>query len=452
MKGYSRRHFIGQTSIALAASSQLGLLATNAVADASDGYCAMVCILLAGGADSFNMLVPYDDDRYAAYAGVRSDLALPQEDLLPLAYSGSDGQLFGVHPGFVEVQQLFDSGDMAFVANIGPLAAPTSRLEYDAGSVPLPLGLFSHADQIAVWQTGAAGARLATGFGGRVADLIQPQVTSGPVSMNISMSGTNLFQTGVDVASYAMDAATGVRPLAGYRESGNEIFSAAIDALLATEYADPFRSTYAAQVRNAIDSGIELGLVLDTAPILNTAFSDGGLAEALAQIARVISVRDVLGAQRQTFFVTVGGWDHHDDVLEKQAGMLPGISRALAEFHHALTEMNVLNDVTTFTISDFGRTLTSNGKGSDHGWGGHNLVMGGAVNGGQVYGQYPDLTPGTDLDLGRGRFLPTTSTDEFYAELALWFGVAPSQLELVLPNIARFYSPESSPPPLGFLS
>ncbi len=399
-----------------------------------------------------NPLVPYDDSRYAAYAGVRSDLALPQEDLLPLAYNGTDGQLFGVHPGLAELQQLFDAGDLAFVANIGPLAAPTARAEYDLGSVPLPLGLFSHADQIAVWQTSAAGNRIATGFGGRVADLIQPQVSSGPVSMNISMSGTNLFQTGRNVASYAMDAADGMRALAGYRESGNEIFSNVVDTLLAAQYADPFRTTYAAQVRDAIDTGIELSIALDAAPVLNSTFSAGGLSEALAQIARVISVRDILGAQRQTFFVTVGGWDHHDEVLEKQAQMLPGISLALSEFHTALGEMGVGNDVTTFTISDFGRTLTSNGRGSDHGWGGHNLVMGGAVNGAQVYGEYPDLTPGTDLDLGRGRFLPTTSTDVFYAELALWFGVTPSQLDLVLPNIGRFYSPESSPPPLGFLS
>jgi uncharacterized protein (DUF1501 family) len=449
---HTRRRFLGHTGVALTASSQLGWLASNARAGLTDDYCAMVCILLAGGADSFNMLVPADTDRYATYASVRSDLALAQEDLLPLSYTGTGGQNFGVHPGLTEVQQLFDGGDLAFVSNIGPLAAPTSRIEYDQASVPLPLGLFSHADQIAVWQTAAAGGRLATGVGGRIADLVQPQVNAGPVSMNISMSGTNLFQTGNDVASYAIDASDGVRSLAGYGDIGNEAFSSAVDALLANEYADPFRATYAGQLRDAIDSGAELSQALDAAPVLNTNFSIGGLSEALAQIARVISVRDLLGVQRQTFFVTVGGWDHHDEVLNNQARMLPGISRGLSEFHSALTEMGILDGVTTFTISDFGRTLTSNGRGSDHGWGGHNMVMGGAVNGGEIYGQYPDLTPGTDLDLGRGRFLPTTSIDEFYAELALWFGVAASDLDQVLPNIGRFYAPTSSPPPLGFLN
>lgn len=351
-----------------------------------------------------------------------------------------------------EIQQLYNTGDLSFVANIGPLAEPTSRAQYDAGSVALPLGLFSHSDQISVWQTAAAGARVATGFGGRVADLLEAGNNNGPVSMNISVAGTNLFQTGVGAAGYAVDAQEGVRALAGYGENETDLFTTAVDSVLNATYDDPFRATYAGELRRAIDSGAELNAALSAAPELISTFSPDGLSQALGRIAQIISVREQLGVSRQTFFVSVGGWDHHDEVLNNQARMLPGISRGLAEFHAALSEMSLLDSVTTFTISDFGRTLTSNGRGSDHGWGGNNLVMGGSVNGGQIFGQYPEMALGTELDLGRGRFLPTTSTDEFYADLTLWFGVAPDALGLVLPNVSRFYDPLSAPPPLGLFT
>ena len=172
----------------------------------------------------------------------------------------------------------------------------------------------------------------------------------------------------------------------------------------------------------------------------------------MRQIARIIGARDALGASRQTFFVTVGGWDHHDEVLNNQARLLPQVSAGLGEFRSALVELGVFSDVTTFTTSDFGRTLTSNGRGSDHGWGGHHIVMGGAVNGGVMYGDYPTLSAANPLDVGRGIYAPTTSVDEYFAELALWFGVSVSDLDHVLPNVRSFYSPESGAPPLGFLT
>ncbi|MGB5346971.1 MAG: DUF1501 domain-containing protein, partial [Woeseia sp.] len=175
-------------------------------------------------------------------------------------------------------------------------------------------------------------------------------------------------------------------------------------------------------------------------------------SQSLRQIARVIGARDALGATRQTFFITVGGWDHHDDVIDNQANMLPAISKGLQEFRDALTELGVFDEVTTFTTSDFGRTLTSNGKGSDHGWGGHHVVMGGAVNGGSIYGDYPILSPSSPLDTGRGVYAPTTSVDEYFAELARWFGVPASELDEVLPNVRTFYSPESNQPPVGFMN
>ncbi|NKB99994.1 MAG: DUF1501 domain-containing protein [Pseudomonadales bacterium] len=447
----NRRRFLGHAGIALAGSTQLSTFARVAHAAPGGDYCAMVCILLAGGADSFNILTPYDDDRYTEYATTRSDLALPQEDLLPLSFVGGAGAEFAVHPGMSEVQSLFDSGDLAFLANIGPLAEPTSRAAYDAGTVELPLGLFSHSDQIAVWQTATAGSRVNTGFAGRVADILEPRIATGPVSMNISMSGTSLFQTGEQITGYVMDPGEGVRTVAGYGD-GSETLVPIIDNLLAIDYGDPFRSTYANGLRDAIDSGAELSSALTGAPPLSTAFSDTDFSTAMRQIANVISVRGALGVERQTFFVTVGGWDHHDEVLDNQARMLPGISQGLAEFHAALTELGVLDQVTTFSISDFGRTLTSNGRGSDHGWGGNQFVMGGGVNGGQIFGDYPSLALGTDLDLGRGRFLPTMSTDELYGDLALWFGVAPEELSTVLPNIGRFYDTSGGGSPLGLFA
>jgi uncharacterized protein (DUF1501 family) len=371
---------------------------------------------------------------------------------LPLAYTGANGEAFALHPGLGDVRALFDQGEVAFIANVGTLVEPTDKQAIEVGTARLPLGLFSHADQIAQWQTSVPDRRIATGVAGRIADIVGESQAAPPISMNISLSGTNVFQTGATVSDYSLDATEGVRLVAGYGEPGSEVFTDALDALLGASYGDPFRRTYARKLRGAIDTGAAFKAVLDDAPTLATTFSADPLGRSLAQIAKVISARGALLASRQTFFVTVGGWDHHDDVLPEQARMLPVVSRALMEFRRALGELGVLDRVTTFTISDFGRTLTSNGKGSDHGWGGHQLVMGGAVAGGSVYGNYPSLVPENALDVGRGRYIPTTSVDEFYAELALWYGIAPSELDLVLPNIRRFYAPESSGPPVGFMA
>ena len=444
----NRRQFLQHMGVAGLAASQLNWLSANAQADADSDYCALVCILLAGGADSFNMLLPYASNAYAEYAAIRADLALPRETMIPLATSIGDPE-YAVHPGMSELADLYASGDVAFVANVGPLAEPTSRAAFEAGSVRLPLGLFSHSDQIAVWQTATAGERGTTGFGGRMSDILADSFSSGPISMNVSLSGANLFQTGTATNSYALGE-NGVNSIAGYGEADNQVLTQAFDRLLALPDPDPFRGTYRQTLRGAIDAGTELSAALSSAPELQTMFGSGELSRGLAQVARVISARELLGAQRQTFFITVGGWDHHDEVLDNQARMLPGISQGLAEFHAALTEMGLVDAVTTFTISDFGRTLTSNGRGSDHGWGGNNIVMGGAVNGGQIFGTYPELAAGNDLDVGRGRLLPTTSVDEFYADLALWFGIAPSAIADVLPNLGRFRDVTQGPP-LGLL-
>ncbi|MFK8032187.1 MAG: DUF1501 domain-containing protein [Gammaproteobacteria bacterium] len=455
-----RRDFLTHScSLGVAAATlsstvlQLGLT-RHAAAQQSAGYRALVCVLLAGGNDSFNMVVPTDADQYGEYASIRSDLALPRESLLPLSGSGTGGRNYGVHPGMPELQSLYANGDAAIIANVGTLLEAFDAAAVENGVARLPLGLFSHADQINQWQTAVADGRIAQGWGGRVADVLAGANVNNGISMNISLSGTNVFQSGVNTNEYSIDATgNGVSGINNYDDGTffGDLRKRMIDDMLAIPRSNVLQREYSRRLRGAVDAGGEFATALASAPDIATAFSDNSFAQALRQIARVISVRDTLGASRQTFFITVGGWDHHDDVIENQAEKLPLISSGLQQFRDALVELDVFNDVTTFTTSDFGRTLTSNGKGSDHGWGGHHVVMGGGVNGGQMYGDYPLLAANSPLDVGRGIYAPTTSVDEYFAELALWFGVAPSELDQILPGVRSFYSPESGGSPLGFL-
>ncbi len=426
---------------------QLGLARTVAARD--DDYRALVCVLLAGGNDSFNMLVPLDDDQYQAYRGYRSDLALPQDDLLPLQGVAGNGRQYGLHPGMTALQSLFNDGDAALLCNVGTLLEP-----WQGAGGRLPLGLYSHADQIQQWQTSVADQRMAQGWGGRIADILQGPDPVNGISMNVSLSGSNVFQSGQTVAEYSISpAGDGAPGLNGYDDgtAAGDFRKAMVDGLLAVEQQHILRSEYRRRLQSAVDAQQFFTAALSSAPPLATAFSAGYFSQSLRQIARVISARRAIGASRQTFFVLVGGWDHHDEVLANQAAMLPQISAGLAEFRDAMVELGLNDNVTTFTTSDFGRTLTSNGRGSDHGWGGHHIVMGGAVRGRTFYGDFPELDPSNPLDTGRGRYAPTTSVDEYFAELALWFGVSPSELETVLPNVGKFYSPGSSSAPLGFL-
>lgn len=432
---------------------QLGL-ARQASAQSSD-YKALVCILLAGGNDSYNMLVPNDAEHYARYADIRSDLALPQESLLALPNTDSNGRSFALHPGMSGLQSLFASGQAATLAGVGTLLEPMDSASLATGTASLPLGLFSHSDQIQQWQTAVSDERIAQGWGGRIADILEAGNPANGISMNVSLAGNNVFQSGLVTTPYAISAnGDGAPALAGYNEANGEgeFTRAAIDSLLAASQSSLFRREYANRLTSAIESQVTFVDALASAEALPSSFSDAPFSAALRQIARVIAARDALGANRQTFFVTVGGWDHHDDVLDNQAAMLPAIDAGLLEFQTAMNAMGLADQVTTFTTSDFGRTLTSNGKGSDHGWGGHHVVIGGAVNGGQFYGEYPDIYPGNPLDVGRGIYAPTTSVDQYFAELALWFGVSDSDLSTVLPNVNRFFSAGGGAKPLGFLS
>lgn len=455
----SRRRFLTHSCrLGLAAtpvmSTVLGLSGISSAAAADNDYKALVCVLLAGGNDSFNMLVPNDSDSYAEYQSIRADLALPRDQLLGINPLNTAGAGYGLHPSMAEVQSLFNQGKVAMLANVGTLSAPVTLAELQAGTANVPLGLFSHSDQIEQWQTSLPDKRTAIGWGGRMADLLNADNPNNQISMNLSLEGSNIFQNGLSVTEHVLssegDGTVGIR---GYGGDGlfARVGTNAIDSMLAQQYQNIFERVYAGRIRSAIDNQAFFKQAVATVAPLETSFAGDYFSQNLAMVAKSIAARSELGHRRQTYFITFGGWDHHDEVLNSQQTMLAAVSQGLNAFYDATVELGVADQVTTFTISDFGRTLTSNGKGSDHGWGGNQLIMGGAVNGGNLYGQYPALYNGNPLDTGRDRLIPTTSVDEYFAELALWFGVSVNELDTVLPNIRRFYSPQIGVSPIGFL-
>lgn len=463
----SRRNFLGTASCAAIGSttflsSLLNLGVANSLAGMSTSstsnggnYKAMVCILMAGGNDSFNMLVPRNGSHYTEYSNARSNLALPQGELLPINYTDINGKQFGLHPSMPEIQTLFNDNKLAFVSNVGTLVEPTTKVQYLNGSVPVPVGLLSHADQIQQWQTSIPQTRSSKGWGGRIADILQAGNSNQNISMNVSLSGTNIYQVGETATEYAIRASAGGSVGIGVYDGTSPLDMAlkgGVESLLAQQYKDIFKSTFANKIVDSQANHVEFSSAIGQAPILTTTFSSNDLSANMELIAKTISVKDVLGVNRQTFFINFGGWDHHDLVLDNQTAMLSVVSKALSEFQAAMEELGLADCVTTFTMSDFGRTLTSNGNGSDHAWGGNVMVMGDSVNGGQVYGNYPSLALGGNDDVGGAILLPSISTDEYFAELSKWFGVANNDLNYVLPNIGNFYDPNSASLPLGFMT
>ncbi len=450
----SRRHFLSRTGLAGLAStpvlsSLLNLRLMNSAVAATNnfdatGYRALVCVFLAGGNDSFNMLVPRGAVPYSEYSASRGRLALASNSLLPISHQ--NGSQYGVHPAMPDVQNLYNQGDLGFVANVGTLVEPTTVADFNAGR-NLPVGLFSHKDQIQHWQTSLPQSRGAlSGWSGRVADMLTDTVNlTSSFGLNIGIGEFNAMQKGNQTNAFVVDRTGNAIEL-------NPFQLTPAKSILQDTYQNIFAKTYAAQSSASIDLAKEYSQLTGSA-VVNTPFPASGMGSGLKGVARAIASRSALGMQRQIFFVQLGGFDHHDDVLVKQQEKLTEVSQALGAFWNALVELGMTNNVTTFTASDFGRTLSSNNDGSDHGWGGNQMVMGGAVRGGRIYGTFPgSLAVGNPLDTGRGRFLPTTSVDEFNAELAMWFGVPnDGSLEQVLPNIRNFYAGGSTVGPLGFL-
>lgn len=466
-KGMNRRNFLGTASCAAIGSttflsSFLNMGLANSLAgmstpslSAGGNYKALVCVLLAGGNDSFNMLVPRNGSHYNEYAASRSNLALPQGNLLPLNFTDGNGKQFGLHPSMPEVQSLFNNNKLAFISNVGTLVQPTTKTQYVNGSVPVPVGLLSHADQIQQWQTSIPQTRSSKGWGGRMADILHAANGNQNISMNISLTGTNIFQVGNNTSEYAIRAlaggSVGINVLKG-RSALDQVLKGGAESILSQQYQDIFRSTYTDKINDSQANHEEFSAAISQAPALTTSFSENEVSANMELIAKTIAVRNVLNVSRQTFFITFGGWDHHDEVLNNQVAMLSIVSKALSEFQTALEELGIADCVTTFTASDFGRTLTSNGNGTDHAWGGNVMVMGDSVLGGNIYGEYPSLSLDGNDDVGGAIMLPSISTDEYFAELSKWFGVTNGNLSYVLPNISNFYDPNSSSLPIGFMN
>ncbi len=402
---------------------------------------ALVFIMLDGGNDSFNMLVPRDNQHYREYRNSRSNLALAQNNLLSLNNrSDQQGREFGLHPAMPEVQTLFNQQNLAFVANIAPMIEPTRKLAMQNGSATLPLGLLSHADQFRHWQTSRPDARINQGWFGYFADALQPRRSDSQIPMNISLAGSNIMQNGVLGSHYSITDQGSVGLIVNEEKTPlNQALLESFETLLNADYSqDPFKHTYLAQTRQAQARHKTYRDALSPVSV-NTHFSDTPLSQQLKAVARSIKSADRLNLQQQTFFLRYIGWDHHDELLNNHQRMLSVLSKALGEFQQSLNELGIADQVITFTGSDFGRTLTSNGNGTDHGWGGNTLVMGNAVKGGKVYGQYPSLSLGdaNPQDAGDGVLIPTTATDQLYAELARWFGVADKDIHTLFPNLKK---------------
>ncbi|HZI86263.1 MAG TPA: DUF1501 domain-containing protein [Pyrinomonadaceae bacterium] len=439
-------------SMALASSLEsfgtVHALTPQAAAD----YKALVCIFLNGGNDGNNMFVSLE--QYASYAAARGvDLAIPQAQLLPVSPTG--GGSFGFHPNMPEMRDLFNQGRLAVVCNNGPLVEPLTRTTYQNGTAKKPLQLFSHSDQVGLFQTAIANVVAQTGWGGRISDLTRSLNGSATFPQNISIAGINLLLTGVDTRQLAVaDSGTS---LANVLQLNNGAGSSASDNAARTASFNELRTldNHYKLVKAASDtrsSAIQTDIALSTVnPVLSTVFPNTSLGRQLLQIARLIKActdpTAGINMKRQIFFAQIGGFDTHSGQIAGQGALMTQLSQAMKAFYDATVELGRQNEVTTFTLSDFSRTLqpsgTGTGAGSDHAWGNNHLILGGAVAGNTLYGTYPTLALGgpNDTDGGsspRGRWIPTTSVEQYAATLATWYGLAPTDLPAVFPLIGRF--------------
>lgn len=469
-----RRHFLQSAATAAVSGSLLGtmgILQRAQAAAAGTDYKALVCVYLDGGADSFSLIAPnlFSSDPsqdHAVYAESRSGvydplgnpggMAIAQSELLPLTGGGAG---YGLHPGMEGMQSLFNSGKLATIANVGSLIEPVTKLGIENQTARLPPQLFSHSDQTAQWEKAYANSVEPKGWFGKVADRVQSLNSSPSPSMNISLTGNNLLQVGSNVLPYSVDRYR-VDPAApadpgdggpiglftGYADAAAA--RATVETIMATS-AHTFGAEYSAIKNRAIENYDLISGALESVPNL-TAFSpypDDEFQQQLHMVARMIAIRSSLGACRQTFVVRLGGWDTHDSQNADVPELAQRLSDGLAAFYQATVDLGVESSVATFSFTEFSRTLNSNGMGTDHGWGGHQFVMGGAVSGGQIVGTMPNLTLEGPSDLGRGRLFPTQSVEQYAATLATWFGVDASDLNLVFPNIGNFGSNN-----LGFMA
>jgi uncharacterized protein (DUF1501 family) len=434
----------GATPLAL----NLAGLGAAAAQSAGEDYRALICVFLFGGNDQTNTVIPFDAAEFDAYTAARSNIARGAAELTPLGtVAAQGGRSFALPNELAPLASLYASGKLAIVGNVGPLIVPTTKAQYQNASVPLPSKLFSHNDQQSVWQSsGAEGAT--SGWGGRIADLI----VSGNANQTftaISVTGAAVYLSGQNVLQYQVGA-SGPVAIGGLGGTlfGSATASEALRQIITSARQGMFESEYNRVTARSIDANAALTSALAAAPAITTPFPAGNvLADQLKMVARTIGARQALGARRQVFFVSLGGFDTHDFQLRDQPGLHTTLAAAVSAFYQSTLELGVADRVTTFTASDFGRTLTSNGDGSDHGWGSHHFVVGGAVKGGSIYGTFPTIALGTPEDVGSGRLLPSTSVDQYAATLGKWLGVSDTDLATVVPKVSNFSLRD-----LGFLA
>jgi uncharacterized protein (DUF1501 family) len=431
----------------------------NAFAQGLD-YRALVCVFLAGGNDGNNTIVPTSTTEYDAYAAVRSaaSLAIARDSLLPITPAGGAGE-FGLHPNLVQLQTLWNEQKLSIVCNVGPLVQPITREQYQGGA-PRPYQLFSHSDQIAQWQTAIADRVGQTGWGGRTADRFEGHASGFP--MITALSGGIFTRGQVTTPLSVAPAPTALNQLLvlnGFGTAGDEVARKSSMAFLRT--LDSNLALVGAASRTTQDA-LNIGQILSNDVTLATVFPNTTLGNQLLQVAKIIKFNSTslaLGLNRQIFFCQLGGFDTHQNQLGAQANLLTQVGQAVKAFYDATVELGVDRQVTTFTLSDFGRTLQPAGSGqavvgSDHAWGNHHFVVGGAVRGGDLYGVagpngrvFPELRLAGPSDTdSRGRWIPTVSVEQYAATLASWYGVSAPDLSIVFPNIGRFSTSD-----LGFM-
>ena len=445
----SRRAFLQRASalslagVATPWALNLAAMGEAAAATATD-YKALVCVFLYGGNDYGNTLIPYDSARYAAYQAMRPTLAYPLSALAPtlLTPTTTAGALppaiqYAMAPELAALLPMFNAGRMGVMLNVGTLMQPTTKAQYTAKSVPLPPKLFSHNDQQSEWQSSSPEGAT-SGWGGRMGDLFEAGNGNATFTC-VNVSGNAVYLSGHSAVQYQVSS-TGPVALNGVKSPlfGSAACSTALRNLITTPSAHLFEAEYARVTSRALTAGDVLTTALAGGPLIKTVFPTGNsLADQLKLVARMISTSNEVGAKRQVFFVSMGGFDTHDGLAAVHPGLLTGVAGAMSAFYNATVELGVADRVTTFTGSDFGRTLTAD-DGSDHGWGSMHFMLGGAVKGGRFYGSAPAVANNGPDDVGQGRLLPSTSVDQYAATLGKWFGISDTDLLTVLPNLSNW--------------
>lgn len=465
---HTRRAFLrrsGQLAMAGTALPFALNLATmgEAAAQAAPGddYKALVCVFLYGGNDYANTVVTCDTDSYGKYSQIRGGngdagggIAIPRAQLLPTLLAPTQalpgGRQYALHPSMTALADLFHGeGKVAVQLNVGPLIAPITRAQYDSGNRkawPVPPKLFSHNDQQSVWQSSSPEGST-VGWGGNIGDLVLSGNT-GALFTCMSVAGNAVFLSGDRALQYQVGTGGAVRIYSVGDNTGNlfgsDTVKAAMQQLAQQSRGHTLEEEYSKVVRRAVKAEGQVTAAIQSDFPAGAFPANNGLASQLKMVARLIRGRASLAVKRQVFFVSMGGFDLHDSLIANQPGLMQRLSDAMAAFHRQMAALGLAEQVTAFTASDFGRTLSYNSDGSDHGWGGHHFVVGGAVKGRAIYGTPPPVSIGNtaaDADqwhVGQGRLLPTTSVDQYAATLARWFGVPDSQLDEILPNLKNF--------------